>query len=70
MIYRDYKGKKVSVLGMGAMRLPVKKDVEGTPIDFEAAKEIIDYAVSNGIPILIRLMSTTAEKAKIFSVKL
>ncbi len=49
MIYRDYKGQKVSVLGMGAMRLPVQKDVEGTPIDYKAAEEIIDYAVSHGI---------------------
>lgn len=49
MIYRDYKGQKVSVLGMGAMRLPVQQDVEGTPIDYKGAEEIIDYAVTHGI---------------------
>ena len=49
MIYRDYKGQKVSVLGMGCMRLPTQKDVEGTPIDYKAAEEIIDYAIANGI---------------------
>ena len=34
---------------MGNMRLPVRTDVEGNPIDREKAQEIIDYAMANGI---------------------
>jgi len=45
MIYQDFKNIKVSWLGMGNMRLPVKDDA----IDREKAQEIIDYAMTNGI---------------------
>ena len=49
MIYRDFKGEKISVLGMGNMRLPVVDDKQGNPIDYKRAEEIIDYAMANGI---------------------
>ena len=49
MIYNEFCGEKISRLGMGNMRLPEKFD-EGRPsIDFEKAREIIDYAMANGI---------------------
>ena len=45
MIYRDFKGEKLSLLGFGAMRLPVK-DGE---IDEEQTFEMVDYAIKNGV---------------------
>lgn len=45
--YRD-TDVKVSLLGMGCMRLP-KVDPEKEDIDYEKAQEIIDYAYANGI---------------------
>ena len=49
MIYKAYKDKTLSRLGMGNMRLPVHADKEGRPIDYAKAQEIIDYAMANGI---------------------
>lgn len=49
MNYKTYKNANVSCLGMGNMRLPVKADVEGHPIDYDKATEIIDYAIANGV---------------------
>ena len=47
MIYKHFKDKKLSALGLGTMRLPTKgKDSE---IDMEKTAEIIDYAIKNGI---------------------
>lgn len=45
--YRD-TDVKVSLLGMGCMRLP-KVDSEKEDIDYEKAQEIIDYAYANGV---------------------
>ena len=36
-------------MGMGNMRLPVRADAEGRPIDYEKAKAIIDRAMAMGI---------------------
>lgn len=45
----NFRGEiTLSRLGMGAMRLPTRKE-EGSPIDVEKAQEIIDYAVKNGV---------------------
>ena len=55
MIYRDFKGLKLSMLGMGTMRLPTKTnegmDLESVApiIDECAAQEMIDYAIAHGI---------------------
>lgn len=49
MIYRNFKDIKLSALGMGNMRLPVKTDEPGQPIDFVKAKAIIDNAMRLGI---------------------
>ncbi len=49
MIYKRFDGIKLSRLGMGNMRLPVKDDIEGKPIDYDKAQEIIDYAMAHGV---------------------
>lgn len=46
MKYREFKGKQISRLGFGLMRLPM--DAEGK-IDYAAGQEMIDYALANGI---------------------
>ncbi len=48
MIYKDFKGMKLSQLGMGSMRLPVI-DGDDSKIDEKAAMEMVDYAIKNGI---------------------
>lgn len=45
MIYNNFCENRVSALGMGCMRLPVKDDV----IDEAAVAEMVEYALSNGI---------------------
>ena len=44
MIYRDYQGKKLSLMGMGCMRLPVI-DGDDERIDEKHAAEMIDLAM-------------------------
>ena len=48
MIYRDFKGMKLSALGFGAMRLPVI-DGDDSRIDVEATERMIDTAIKAGI---------------------
>ncbi len=45
MLTFDFYGLSISRLGMGGMRFPMKEDV----VDFEATKEILDYAIANGV---------------------
>lgn len=45
---RTFKGKSVSLLGLGTMRLP-KVEGMGEKIDFEKAQEIVDYAYAHGV---------------------
>ena len=47
MIYNEFKGKMLSALGMGCMRLPTKG--EDKKIDIDATREMIAYAMENGI---------------------
>lgn len=47
MIYKDFKDLKLSNLGVGMMRLPLKEDK--TTIDEEHAARMIEYAINNGI---------------------
>lgn len=50
MQYKEFRdGIKLSRLGMGNMRLPVKADEPNKPIDYDKAKAIIDLAIKNGI---------------------
>ena len=46
MIYSDFKGKKLSLLGFGAMRLPLLADGE---IDEEQVGRMVKYAAANGV---------------------
>ena len=46
MIYRDFLGERVSLLGFGAMRLPTLED--GT-IDRGSAERMIDSAIAEGV---------------------
>lgn len=48
MIYRDFQGKKLSALGFGTMRLPIKGG-NYSDIDEAAAKEMFDYAIAHGV---------------------
>lgn len=49
MIYRDFKGKNLSLLGFGAMRLPVKKEGEKKTVDIELTERMVEYAIANGV---------------------
>ena len=50
MEYKEFKdGIRLSRLGMGNMRLPVKQDEPGKPIDFEKAQRLIDAAYAAGV---------------------
>lgn len=46
MQYTDFKGKKISRLGFGSMRMPM--DSQGNIIA-EKVQEMVDYAMANGI---------------------
>ena len=45
MIYSEFCGKKLSLLGFGAMRLPQKDG----GIDCELTEEMVKYAIDNGV---------------------
>ena len=49
MIYKDFKGLKLSSLGLGTMRLPNKGINGDTPIDEEETAKMVEYAISKGI---------------------
>jgi predicted aldo/keto reductase-like oxidoreductase len=48
MIYKDFKGLKLSALGMGTMRLPVF-DGDDAAIDEAAVVDMISYAMAHGV---------------------
>ncbi len=48
MVYRDFQDLKLSVLGMGAMRLPVI-DGDDAKIDEAATEEMVAYAMEHGV---------------------
>lgn len=47
MVYKTFEDIKLSALGMGAMRLPVKSSY--SDIDETATQEMVDYAMEKGI---------------------
>ena len=48
MIYRDYKGDRLSMMGFGAMRLPVIDGNDGK-VDVSKAEALVDEAYRSGI---------------------
>lgn len=48
MLYRAFQDLKLSALGFGLMRLPVL-DKDNSRIDYEAAQEMIHYAMAHGV---------------------
>lgn len=46
MIYKDFQGKKISLLSFGTMRLPQGEDVE---INQALTEKMVDYALENGV---------------------
>ena len=48
MIYNDFKGKKLSLLGFGAMRLPLLPDGSGE-VDEELVGEMVRYSMEHGV---------------------
>jgi predicted aldo/keto reductase-like oxidoreductase len=70
MTYRTnpHSGDKVSLLGYGCMRWPLKQKADGSgeEIDQEAVNELVDYAIAHGVnyfdtaPVYIRGWSETA----------
>ena len=48
MIYKDFKGLKLSALGMGTMRLPTCEG-DNSRIDRDAVRQMLDYAFSKGV---------------------
>ena len=48
MIMKDFRGKKISALGMGTMRLPVI-DGDESKIDQAATEEMVAYAMAQGV---------------------
>ena len=59
MIYRDFKGEKLSAMAMGCMRLPVV-DGDDNVIDEPAAREMFDYAFENGVNSILPGATTAA----------
>jgi len=49
MIYKEFQNLKLSALGFGAMRLPVKNNDSNGAIDESAAAKMVDDAIKNGI---------------------
>ena len=48
MIYKEFKSKKLSALGFGAMRLPIING-DYSRIDKKKTLEMVEYAISKGI---------------------
>ena len=48
MVFKDFKGKKLSMLGLGTMRLPIT-DGDYGKIDKEKTAEMVKYAFEKGI---------------------
>ena len=55
MIYREFRGEKLSALGFGSMRMPVV-DGDYGKVDYKAAEEMVDCAMRGG-----KLCSLSAE---------
>ena len=57
MIYTDFHGEKLSLLGFGTMRLPTT--VDGA-IDEDTTQAMVDYALAHGVNYSTPPIPTTA----------
>ena len=48
MLYNDYQNEKISLLGFGAMRLPIIEGVYSN-IDETETQKMVDYAMGHGV---------------------
>ena len=48
MRYSDFQGERISLLGFGAMRLPLLGDGSGK-VDEAQTEKMVDYALENGV---------------------
>lgn len=48
MIYKEFQDLKLSALGLGCMRLPLKSSSDAD-IDVEATQKMVDYAMAQGV---------------------
>lgn len=49
MVYKEFKDLKLSNLGLGTMRLPLKNSEQDSMIDEEETARMVEYAIKNGI---------------------
>ena len=49
MIYRDFQGEKLSMLGFGTMRLPLLPGGGEADIDQAQVDKMTDYAIEHGV---------------------
>ncbi|MBQ1959139.1 MAG: aldo/keto reductase, partial [Firmicutes bacterium] len=63
MKYTQFRAANASRLGFGTMRLPMHADGK---IDFEAGKEMVDFAIANGITYFDTAYKYHAGESEIF----
>lgn len=49
MIYSDFNGIKLPLLGFGAMRLPLLSDKPDSQVDEAQVSDMVEYAISHGV---------------------
>lgn len=49
MIYSDFQGLKLSLLGFGTMRLPLVPGDSSGQVDEKKTEEMVDYAIAHGV---------------------
>lgn len=49
MIYTNFQELNLSLLGFGAMRLPLLPDEPGNPVDEVQVEKMVDYAMAHGV---------------------
>lgn len=59
MIYREFDGKKLSMLGLGTMRLPLTEGGSESDIDEEHVQRMVDHAMEHGVNYLTLHMAIT-----------
>lgn len=49
MVYTDFKGTQLSLLGFGTMRLPLVSNEPDSPVDEAQVEEMVKYAIGHGV---------------------